>query len=967
MRSKGVLLRLVLVWLMMAVTSTVQAQHYFFGNPIIRNYKPEEFKGGIQSWGIVQDDREVLYIANNFGLLEFDGATWQLHSSKNGIKMRAVYVGKDNRVYVGSQANFGFYKPNKQGILQYFSLADSLPQKYRNFDEVWRIYEQDGQVYFFTFKNIYAYTPGKKLQVIAPGSPLSFSYQVNKEIYTLMVGKGLGLLENNKLRLLPGTGFFAEKPIASILPFAKNQLVIFTIRDGAYLYDGQSVTPFQMAPDLTGGGLIINQALLLKDGNFALATQNKGLVLVNNQGQLLLNTTMQEGLLDNTIHTVYQDTQENLWLGLNNGIAMVELSSPFSRLDGTTGLSGTGYAALQKGNALYVGTNSGLYVSEVSTNKKRFSLVPNSTGQVYHLDQVGGQVLMGHHNGPYLIKDGQATLLNAATGIGAWEFVPLPNAPDKVVMGGYNGIGLLSATEQGVSFLRNLPGLDESSRVLAFDKDGELWMAHGYKGIFRIKLDQKQEKIASVRFYNSKNGLPSDQLVNMEKIGNELIFPALVGVYRFDKAKDRFVEDKQYSKLFAPNEHVIEMEQDVQGNIYFISNQRVGKITFDKFGKPTLEDQLFKNLREQLNDDLSSIQVLDINNVLFGAKEGFIHYNAAKSKRMVPFHTRLARVYTISNEADSLLLSGRLLDNAADTELPFALNSLRFVYAASFYEKPEKTQFQYFLQNFDTGWSEWTTKTEKEYTNLPEGTYVFQVRARNIYGTVSQAKSFTFVVNPPFYRTTWAYMVYTIVGLLLLGAAFYQLDKRFKNEKRRILLDKERKLGQKEIEIRHITNQSEQEIDRLRNEKFQAELDHKNRELTYSTIHLINKNELLSNVKLELQEILNNGGSVAPQEELKKIIRSIDQNITSEVDWKQFELHFNHVHGDFIHRLQDQFPNLTPQEIKLSTYLRLNLTTKDIAQLLNISVRGVEISRYRLRKRLCLDRSENLTDFMLKF
>ncbi len=958
-------MRLILIFLLGVITSTSQAQQYFFGNPIIRNFKPEEFKGGIQSWAIVQDDRELLYIANNFGLVEFDGATWSLYSPKRGTKVRSVYVGGDDRIYVGSQADFGYFQPDKQGILQYFSLADSLPLKYRNFDEVWRIYEQNGRIYFFTFKNIYAYVPGKPLQVIAPKDPLEFSFQVNKEIYSLVWGKGLSLLENNRLRLLPGGEFFANRQIASILPYDENNLLVFTIRDGVYLYDRHTVTPFQLPANPLYSGLIINQAVLLRDGNFALATQNKGLVVMDNKGRPLLNTTRQEGLLDNTVHSIYQDTQDNLWLGMNNGISMVELSSPFSRLDGTAGLSGTGYAALQKGNALYLGTNSGLFVSGLSSPKKSFSLVPNSTGQVYNLNQIGSHTLLGHHNGPYVIQNGQANLI--APESGAWEFVPVPNQPSKVIMGTYKGIILLSATEKGFSYLKKYKGLEESSRVLEFDKNGELWMAHGYKGIFRVRFDQNYENIVSVKFYNSRHGLPSDQLVNMEKIRNELIFPALYGVYRFDPAQDRFIKDKQYSDLFAPTEHIIEMEEDVQGNIYFISDQRVGRITFDKFGKPTMEDRLFQNLREQLNDDLSFIQVLDMNNVLFGAKEGFIHYNAAKTKHMVPFHTRLARVLTISNEADSLLLSGRRLDNASNTKLPYAFNSLRFVYASSFYEKPEKTQFQYFLKNFDTRWSEWTTRTEKEYTNLPEGKYVFLVRARNIYGMVSEAKAFKFVVNPPFYRSTWAYAVYALFGLCLLGAAFYQVDKRFKLEKRKILLDKERKLGQKEIEIRQITNQSEQEIDRLRNEKFQAELDHKNRELTYSTIHLINKNELLNNVKLELQEILKNGGRTAPQEELKKIIRSIDQNITSEVDWKQFELHFNHVHGDFIHRLQEHFPNLTPQEIKLSTYLRLNLTTKDIAQLLNISVRGVEISRYRLRKRLHLDRSENLTDFMLKF
>nr|WP_246386574.1 triple tyrosine motif-containing protein [Rufibacter quisquiliarum] len=686
---------------------------------------------------------------------------------------------------------------------------------------------------------------------------------------------------------------------------------------------------------------------------------------MDNRGKVILTSSVRDGLLDNTIHTLYQDTQDNVWLGLNNGLSMVELSSPFSRLDRTLGLSGTGYAALQQGNQLFLGTNSGLYVSDLNTPKKSFKPIPNSTGQVYHLNQINGQVLMAHHNGPFVIQNNIARLIYPQGG--AWDFVAVPNQPDKLIFGSYVGINLLSSSPEGLQFLQQFKGLEESSRVLEFDKDGELWMAHGYKGLFRIKFDADLQKISSVQFYNSKSGFPSDQLINMEEINNELIFPALRGIYRFNKAKNKFELDKAYSALFGPEEHVVEMEQDIHGSIYFISNERVGKITFDKFGKPSIEDKLFKNIKEQLNDDLSYIQVLDLNNVIFGAKDGFIHYNAAKTKRLAPYYTRLAHVISTSAEEDSLLLTGRKLDMATDTELPFALNSLRFVYAASYFEQFEKTQYQYYLENFDTGWSGWTNKTEKEYTNLPEGTYIFRVRAKNMYDTVSEAKPFKFTVKPPFYRSPFAFTIYTLLGVVVVGSVFFQVDRRFKKEKRRLILDKERKLGQKEMEIREITNQSEQEIDRLRDEKLQAEIDHKNRELTYSTLHLINKNELLNSVKLELQSMLKNGGSAAPQEELKKIIRSIDQNIISEVDWKQFEVHFNHVHGDFIHRLQDQFPSLTPQEIKLSTYLRLNLTTKDIAQLLNISVRGVEISRYRLRKRLNLDRADNLTDFMLKF
>lgn len=200
-----------------------------------------------------------------------------------------------------------------------------------------------------------------------------------------------------------------------------------------------------------------------------------------------------------------------------------------------------------------------------------------------------------------------------------------------------------------------------------------------------------------------------------------------------------------------------------------------------------------------------------------------------------------------------------------------------------------------------------------------------------------------------------------------MGAVFYRVEKRYKKERLKIIEDKDRILSEKESEAQEATRLNEQKIMRLEYEKQQAELEHMNRELTSSTFHLLNKNELLNNVKLELQSMVKQGELNNHNDELKKIVKNIEQNITSDADWKQFELHFNHVHGDFTNRLQEKYPDITPQEIKLSTYLRLNLNTKEIAQLLNISVRGVEISRYRLRKRLSLDRSENLTDFILRF
>ncbi len=947
------------------VTTEAICQSQFFGTPLIRNYSTEEFKGGIQSWGFTQDDQEVLYVANNFGMLRYNGNTWTLYPVKNGTKVRSILAGEEERIYVGSQADFGYFAPNQTGMLQYFSLADSLPEPYRNFDEVWRIFRMGDQIHFLTFKNIYAYSPGKPLKVITSEAPLEFSFKVNNQLYSLVWGKGLSILENDELKLISGGDFFAHRQIASILPYDQNRLIIFTIQDGIYLYDGRNVQAFELLQDADGRNLVVNQAIMLKDGSFAIGTQNKGLVIANRSGELLLQLSRDRGLLDQTIHALYQDAHENLWLGLNSGISMIELSSPFSLIDENMGLAGTGYAALQVDKQLYLGTNNGLFTMDLNNDVMNLQLVPNSTGQVYHLNHIDEHILVGHHNGPLLLQDNEAKLIFDEKG--AWEFKPAPANPGSIIMGSYNGISLLSTDGNQLAFVKKFENFNESSRVMEFDQEGNLWMAHGYKGIFKLEFEPDLDKIKEIRFYNAAHGFPSDHLINMELINNRLIFPALHGIFVFDPAQKRFVRDDAFSNLFYEDEHIVKMEEDILGNVFFISNQRVGRLSFDKFGKGTNDYQVFNKIKDLLNDDLGTIHVLDGKNVLFGAKRGFVHYNASKPKKLQPFYTHITKVINTSSEVDSLMLEGKGVSTAPVPELGYKLNSLRFVYASPFFESPEKTEYQYYLKDFDNGWSEWTPKVEKEYTNLPEGDYEFQVRARNVYGTLSKAESFHFYIHPPFYRSNWAYLIYSLSGILLLGFTFYQLDRRFKKEKDQLKIQQEQELNKKNNQIEQITTQSEQEIIRLRNEKLRSEIEHMNKELTSSTIHLINKNELLNNVKLALSEILRRKEKTNSTEELKRIIKNIDQNITSDADWKHFELHFNHVHGDFTNRLLEKYPRLTPQEIKLSAYLRLNLTTKEIAHLLNISVRGVEISRYRLRKKLMLDRQENLTDFMLKF
>ncbi|HEX8529045.1 MAG TPA: two component regulator three y domain-containing protein, partial [Cytophagales bacterium] len=451
------------------------------GLPFVRTFSSRDIQGGIQSWWITQDRRDFIYVANNFGLLEYDGHAWNRYPVKNGTKVRSVYVGKDHRVYVGSQSGFGYFRGNRRGTLEYVALSDSLPARHRNFSEVWRIFGQGDQVYFLTFENVYRYD-GTRLTTIVPSSPLDFSFFVNGKLYVQQWGRGLCELKHDALQLLPGGDFFKNTRIVSLLP-SPGGLLVLTHRAGLYRYENGRVTPFACEGLAPPGELLINTAARLQDGTIAIGTPNQGLLLLDGNGTLRRHLSKRDGLPDRSVNHIYQDNQSHVWLALNNGIAMLELTSPFTTIDEKMGLPGAGYAATRRGDAVLLGTNNGLFTLDLAG--RRITQVPRSTGQVYTLGKIGGDYLVGHDSGPMVLRDGGLSPLHDEKG--AWLFRPVPGREGYFVEGTYAGINLFEKKGNTYTFVRKLAGLRESSRVLEFDEDGNLWMAHGYKGIYKLR------------------------------------------------------------------------------------------------------------------------------------------------------------------------------------------------------------------------------------------------------------------------------------------------------------------------------------------------------------------------------------------------------------------------------------------------------------------------------------------------
>jgi DNA-binding CsgD family transcriptional regulator/predicted phage tail protein len=267
------------------------------------------------------------------------------------------------------------------------------------------------------------------------------------------------------------------------------------------------------------------------------------------------------------------------------------------------------------------------------------------------------------------------------------------------------------------------------------------------------------------------------------------------------------------------------------------------------------------------------------------------------------------------------------------------------------------------LDGFDEKWSDWTNKNEKEYANLKPGNYTFEVKARFANVTETTPTSFSFKIKAPWYSGTFAFSLYGLSTIAFLAYLIVVPRKKFEREKEVLSTEHQRK----EEDHRRRNEETQKELDKVKEEKLHAEIAFKNRELASTTMHLLQRGEILQKTHEDIQHIAKNCHDIETKKNLLSLTKMLVQDTQLDADWEQFTQSFDQVHSEFIKRLHYKYPELTPKDQKLCAYLRMNLSSKEIAPLLNISIRGVEISRYRLRKKLHLDKDVNLTDYLLNY
>ncbi len=952
--------------LLISISVMCQRDHYGFSKiPLTKTFNTNDYDGGIQNWNIKEDRRGFIYVANNFGLLEYDGVSWRRYEVQNNTRLRSVFIDQNGRIYAGGQNQLGYFTPDSTGFLHFVSIRDQLDKSDRPLEDVWRIIKYNNSILFSSYQGIIEYD-GKTLQWMPESFGSETAFVIGESLYAYLPKEGLSKWNGSDFDLLEGSEVLQKSTVTAILPHKNNSLLVFQEDGNIYLYRQGQFVKWRLKADKFLLASQINQAILLSNNHIAIGTQNNGLLIMTSEGEVVKHLTKGKGLNNRTVLSLHEDRFSNLWIGLNNGITMVELGSPFSIVDEQSGLPGTGYTALLHHDRIYLGTSNGLFhqgiqPDPISEESDQYQLVQNSSGQVYNLQNIDERLYLSHHDGAFLVNEDRAEQFYDENGV--WKLMKIPNSK-LLLMGGYEGFNTVHPEEHLVS--EKLGTFGESSRVFEFLNDSTVFMTHGYKGVYKLTFDFQSNEIHNLEFYGDQSGFPSNILINVFNLSNELIFAAESGIFTYDQQADSMRHLPDLEAYLSASSHISELSQDVAGNIYYLSNEGIGYLEKTPFGGYNTHEAEFSRIIKYLSDDLENVSIIDHENVFFGAKEGFIHYNPSIKKIRDQEFKAFIRSVSAKTDQEERLFGGSTSFHKSESStpsLPAYFSSLRFLYASPYFDGQDDMEFQFMLENFESDWSDWSAATEKEYTNLSQGDYTFRVRARNVFGDISEEATFTFRVYPPWYRSRAAYISYALILVAIFGVSMLILDIKHKKDKQMLTINQKRELMKKDNELVEVSKKSEEQITKLRNDKLRSEIDHKNRELATTTMHLINKNEFM----LSIRDALKESSKTSNKDGYKKIIRDIDRNLSEDEGWEQFTKHFDQVHGDFLTNVKKDHPTLTPQEIKLCAYLRMNMTSKEIANLLNISVRGVEISRYRLRKKLNISRDVNLVEYMMEY
>ncbi len=881
-----------------------------------------------QNWEICQDPvTRYIYLANSAGLIEYNGISARTFTMPFRKSIRSVYVNNDGMIFTGSFEDFGRWERDASGILTYKTLAEGVDLP--NNDEIWNIYELNHTIYFQSFTTVYAYNYNT-VKIIKCPSYMLFFFRAGEGFIAQSLNEGLYWFDGSGYTFIRGSEIFRNLKVHAIIEFSFNEYWICTSGKGIFLYDGNKFTEQRndiseyLKEETCNAGLAVNDSVV------AFGTILKGIVFCNKSGSILRSYNYSNGLNNNTVLSLFLDADQRLWIGLDDGANFINISSPVTYYKNSSGNLGTIYTAIRDKNCLYLGTNHGLFAADIKNNNGYYSfanlkIIPGTQGQVWKLDQFDNQILCGHNDGTFIIENNTSVKISDVTG--GWSLKPYG---DLLLQGTYTGIASFRKDTKGKwSYSSRIAGYSQPTRFIEVDYLGYVWAVHPQKGIYRLELNEKADSVVNVLFFSSVED--STRRLALSRINNQVVFLTADHIYAFDYEKKSFFPIISLEPELGKFVSATQITHYRKNSYWFILDDRIAlfNITRDLKAEKVME---FSHEYSELPWREQPFMSLDSNTLLIPARQAFSTYDLARLS---------SPDGSDSVVVNRLVFSGR---NELTTQYPalkedFAIsasqNNLTVYIAYPYGYDRGKREYLYRLTELGDQWYR-TTTDNFTFLNLKSGHYHVQVKE----AFSEEITDVSFTIKKPSFLNGWALLIYG----LLLAAITTAVVRTWRKT-----LDRHRKLIEYEVG----------------KNRLESELDYKSYELMLTMRYLIRKTDTLRELRDKLDSIKDSSVKL-PVKFVREMEQIIDHGLDTQTgEWQNVMKNLKLSQEGFFRKLKGKYPTLTPNDLKLCSYLRMNFTTKEIANLTNISSRAVEIGRYRLRTKLNLSHDVNLTEFLI--
>ena len=889
--------------------------------PFVENFSKSEYKGDNQVWDVVQGTDNAMYFANNHFFLRYNGVKWEKYTLPNKTIIRSVFADKD-RIYTGSYNEIGYWK-RISGVMNYFSLSKNknLFKGESVNEEIWKIFKFKGKIYFQSFNEIFIYD-GKKIVNQKVPSQISYCFPVDDSLYVASVSKGIYTLKNSKF-YKNNNWKILENNIVHFIGSCNGKTYFFTRKNGVYIAEKGKIYPWQNTElNSIFKKELINTAKFLDNNRVAVGTAFKGIYIINIETGNFININRSNSLSNNSILNISFDKENDLWLGMDNGICHVEINSPYRIFSDNTGILGSVYSVAENNEGYLLGSNHGVF----NYQNKKLDFVQGSQGQVWQIDKVNNQFVIGHNDGTFFFKNNVYGKLNSVNG--GWKLLK-SNYDGRYFQSNYSGITIYENDNLEQYF--RVDGLTKPIKNIAQIKKNEIWAVDNYKSLYKIDFST-ENKVLNIENITSSNGIKNDYNVKMFEYKNQLLFYVNNNWYKFNSISNKLEIASEFNAVFKNISDVITIDESsfliLKNGLFYIINQAKDAFNWELIPKKYYDGKI-------INEDTKVIKTKG--KLIINLDDGFFIYEPKKTV----FNTKDIHIEGFYN--------GKLISK--ETKIEFN-KSVEINVVSPFYGYNELNLF-------------YTLNDSKNYLPIINGEVILNnlnsgIQEISIYynkdGKYTVIANYEFKVAKSWYFSFWMILVY-IVFIASVFFLYYRWNKVRYLEK--IKLKEEELKHQKEIIELELIAENKLKMQEYEKHILEIQVQTKASEVAGKSLSIAKQSEMIESI----QSILNSESNL--QSVKSQISKVIKINSLNKNEWKEFEINLFKSNEEFIKLLSAKYANLTPKDIRLCIYLKMNLSSKEIAQLMNISYRGVELHRYRLRKKLDIKPEENLSKFLM--